>query len=99
MNKQYYVYVMANSRPTLYIWVTNNLLRRAQEHKNNINPKSFTAKYNLHKLIYFEICETSMQAIIREKQLKDLNREHKIELIKKINPEFKDLYYEIVKNI
>lgn len=81
---------MVNERPTIYTGVTNNLLRRVHEHKNNL-VAGFTSKYNLHKLVYYESFETIEQAIIREKQIKDLNRDEKINLISKLNPKFKDL--------
>lgn len=93
--KQGFVYVMANSRPTLYTGVTNNLIRRVYEHKNNL-VKGFTSKYNLHELIYYEFCDSIEQAIIREKQIKDMNRIDKLDMIKKFNPEFKDLYNRIL---
>lgn len=86
---------MANNRPTLYTGVTNNLIRRVHEHKNNLI-YGFTAKYNLHKLIYYEVFDTIEQAIIREKQIKDMNRVDKLEIIRKFNPTFKDLYSKIL---
>ncbi len=87
---------MANERPTLYTGVTNNLLRRVHEHKQNII-KGFTSKYNLHKLVYYELCDNIEQAIIREKQIKNMNRNEKIEMIEKLNPKLRDLYPDIIK--
>jgi len=92
--KHGYVYIMANSRPTLYTGVTSNLPSRVYQHKNNL-VKGFTAKYKLHDLIYYEALDTIMSAIIREKQIKDMNRNEKLAMIKKFNPTFKDLYEEI----
>jgi putative endonuclease len=74
----------------LYIGVTNNLTRRIYEHRNK-TIKGFTKKYNLNKLVYFEQLNDISSAILREKRLKKWNREWKVQLIEKINPEWKDL--------
>lgn len=95
MSKQYYVYIMGNERPTLYIGVTNDLARRVYEHKNGLIG-GFTKRYNLNKLLYFEAFQWVEDAISREKQLKHWNRKWKLELIQKINPTLKDLYSEIL---
>ncbi len=82
---------MASKRNgVLYIGVTNNLIRRVYEHKNNL-VIGFTQKYFVHRLVYFEKTEDINSAIIREKQLKKWNRKWKIELIEKENPKWKDL--------
>ena len=95
--KAMYVYIMSNKQNgTLYIGVTNNLVRRVYEHKNNIF-KGFTSKYCLYKLVYYEIYEDELTAITREKQLKKYNRNWKKDLIESINPKWDDLYHKITK--
>lgn len=91
----YYVYILGNIRPTLYIGVTNDLIRRISEHKRG-SVDGFTKKYGLKKLLYFEQYFYIEDAIKREKQLKHWNREWKLELIKKTNPKLRDLYPSII---
>ena len=92
----YYIYILASKRNgTLYVGVTNNLVRRVYEHKNEF-VEGFTNKYGVHKLVYFEQCEDFNSAVQREKRIKEWERRWKIELIEKENPEWKDLYDEIL---
>jgi putative endonuclease len=94
--KNYYVYLLASTKNgTIYIGVTSDLVKRLYEHKNNLIA-GFTKKYAVHRLVYFEIHQDIRQAIIREKQLKKWKRQWKINLIEKENPEWKDLYDDIV---
>ena len=74
-------------------------MRRVYEHRNNLKPESFIAKYALHRLLYYEVCANSMAAIIREKQMKGMSRQAKLKLIRKMNPAFKDLYEELEQPI
>ena len=90
--KFYWVYFMANARNTvLYLGVTNDLARRVQEHKDRLDPKSFTANYNVNKLVWHEAHDSIIAAIAREKQLKNWKRAWKDALIAEMNPEWKDL--------
>ncbi len=92
-HKQYYVYIMTNRSKTLYTGVTNNLLRRVFEHKNKLI-KGFTKKYNITKLVYYEVTNEVSSAIAREKQIKGWLRKKKIALIESMNPTWKDLSEE-----
>lgn len=93
IKNQYYIYILSSKRNgTLYIGVTSNLVKRIYEHKNNII-EGFSKKYNIHKLVYYEITDDIESAIRREKQLKKWNRKWKMNLIEKNNPEWKDLYF------
>ena len=92
LNKQFYVYILANKRNgTLYVGITNNLIRRVSEHKSKLI-KGFTSKYNVDKLVYYEVYDDSYNAINREKQIKGGSRNKKIELIEKDNKNWDDLY-------
>ena len=92
MNKQYYVYIMTNYKNTvLYTGVTNALIRRVYEHKSKVSD-GFTKRYNVNKLVYYEIAESAETAIMREKQIKGGSRKKKIDLINSMNPEWEDLY-------
>ena len=91
MDKTYAVYILTNyNETTFYIGVTGNLPKRISEHKNKV-VEGFTKKYNVDKLVYYEITNDVESAINREKQLKRWHRQWKINLIKEMNPEFKDL--------
>ncbi len=87
--------MMASRRNgTLYIGVTNDLIRRVYEHKNNL-VKGFSQKYGIHLLVHYEGCESIESAIRREKQLKEWQRRWKIRLIEETNPEWRDLYEDV----
>ena len=91
MSKTYAVYILTNyNQTTFYIGVTGNLQKRIWEHKNKV-VEGFTKKYNVDRLVYYELTEDVESALNREKQLKRWHRQWKINLIKGINPEFKDL--------
>lgn len=84
----FYVYILTNKNKTvLYTGVTNDIRRRLKEHREKKNPKSFTARYNVEFLIYYEHFGWIQLAIAREKEIKDLRRELKLDLIKNFNPE------------
>ncbi len=96
MIKSYYVYILASKRNgTLYTGVTNDLIKRIWEHKNDVI-EGFTQKYQVHHLVYFEETNDIMAALEREKQLKKWHRQYKINLIEKDNPFWKDLYKDLI---
>ena len=89
----YYVYILANAtNVAIYTGVTRDLARRVYEHRNHLDPNSYTAKYNIHKLVYFEATSDVKAAIEREKQIKSGNRAKKNALVESMNPKWEDLY-------
>ncbi len=94
MSKTYAVYILTNyNQTTFYIGVTGDLQKRIREHKNKV-VEGFTKKYNVDRLVYYELTNNVESALNREKQLKRWHRDWKINLIKEMNPEFKDLSLE-----
>ena len=95
MDKKYFVYILASKKNgTLYIGMTITLRNRVVQHKEGLIP-GFTQKYKIDMLVYFEEYQDVRDAITREKQMKRWKREWKIELIESVNPEWKDLFYEL----
>ena len=93
----YYVYILASATNyTIYIGVTRDLIRRVYEHKNHLDPNSFTSKYDVHKLVYFEQTSDIRVALEREKQLKGWRRSKKNALVETMNPQWKDLYPDLL---
>lgn len=94
---QYYVYILTNKYCTvLYTGVTRDLIRRVYEHKNHFDKDSFTSKYNVTKLVYFEETNDVRSAIEREKQIKNWSRKRKTDLIFEKNPHWVDLYNSLL---
>ena len=94
---EYYVYLMTNSnKNVLYTGVTNDLVRRVYEHKNHLDKGSFTDRYNIEYLVYFESTSDVTAAIEREKQIKGWNRKRKDKLVASKNPNWDDLYERIL---
>ncbi|OGW07233.1 MAG: excinuclease ABC subunit C [Nitrospinae bacterium RIFCSPLOWO2_01_FULL_39_10] len=95
MGRQYYIYIMTNqNNTTIYTGITNNLKRRVFEHKEKL-VEGFTKRYNITKLVYYEVFGDVSSAILREKQIKGGSRAKKIALIKGLNKGWKDLYNEL----
>ncbi|MBS1771465.1 MAG: GIY-YIG nuclease family protein [Bacteroidetes bacterium] len=96
MSKGGTVYIMTTSnRRVLYVGVTSDLIGRVWEHRNKVNPKSFTAKYNCVMLVYYADFSSIANAIAEEKRIKGCSRQHKDDLIDAMNPEWKDLWDDI----
>ena len=95
---KYYVYMLTNKhKNVLYTGITNDLIRRMYEHRNHLDKDSFTAKYKVTQLVYFEQTTDVRSAIEREKQIKSWKRERKNELIERMNPKWEDLYSSIIE--
>ena len=88
--KEYYVYILTNRSGTLYVGMTNDIVRRIQEHKEGRGSK-FTSKYRINRLVYYESTNDVLSAIAREKQIKGWLRSKKIALIESVNPDWRDL--------
>ncbi|WP_370088688.1 GIY-YIG nuclease family protein [Ekhidna sp.] len=98
MEKGGAVYILTNqSNSTLYVGVTSDLYTRITNHKEKKEPKSFTARYNLNKLVYYESFHSIEEAIAREKQLKGGSRKKKEDLINSVNPKWNDLFDEVAE--
>lgn len=92
-----YIYILSNqTNVAVYTGVTNDLIRRVYEHRSEFDSHSFTAKYHIHKLVYFEQINDITDAIKREKQIKSWSRAKKNALVEKMNPEWKDLYDTLI---
>ena len=97
MAKQPALYILASKRNgTLYIGITSNLIQRIWQHRNN-HVEGFSQRYNVHQLVYFELHQNMQQAIVREKKVKKWNRKWKLKLIEKDNPEWADLWNQIIQ--
>ncbi len=96
LEKVFYVYILASEKyGTLYVGATSNLRQRLYQHRNNLL-EGFTKKYNVHNLVYFEQTNDVLSAIAREKMFKAWQRQWKINLIERNNPEWRDLYADII---
>ena len=96
MGKVFIVYIMASMKGgTLYTGVTGNPAGRVWQHKNHVDPKSFTARYKVERLVWYEVHEDPMSAIQREKRIKDWHRDWKDRLIEEKNPTWRDLSHEV----
>ncbi|MBD3311293.1 MAG: GIY-YIG nuclease family protein [Candidatus Magasanikbacteria bacterium] len=96
--RKMYVYILSNTRRTVYyVGVTNFLQRRLSEHRNRLHKNSFTDRYNCVQLIYYEKYDSPMEAIRREKELKKWRREKKLLLVKRVNPGLKSVRCPVLR--
>lgn len=99
MQERGFFYIITNAHHTvLYCGATADLYKRVREHKNGLYVNSFTLRYNINKLVYFEIFSLVWDAFVREKQVKGGARKKKIALIESVNPEWQDLFYQLSPN-
>ena len=92
------VYIMTNAHHTVfYTGVTSNLYARIVEHRDKVFPDSFTSRYNINKLVYYELFHSIEEAILREKQVKKYRREKKLQLIESVNADWRDLFEKVGK--
>jgi len=97
--RMYFTYIVSNKkRGSIYTGMTNDLIERVKDHKQKVT-RSFTGRYNLDKLVWYETFPTAMEAIKREKEIKGWVRKRKIKLIEKKNPDWKDLYNDLVRSL
>ena len=100
MHQSGYFYIMTNTHHTvLYCGATNDLYKRVQEHKNKMYSNSFTSRYNIEKLVYFEVFTNLGDAFAREEQVKAGSRKKKVELIESLNPQWKDLFDTLTQDL
>ena len=93
----FWVYILASRSRTLYIGMTNSLVSRTATHLDNL-PGTFTARYSIHRLVYYEYFQYVRSAIRREKELKHWTRKQKLELIERANPTWEDLYLKLLQS-
>jgi putative endonuclease len=95
-DQKYYIYIATNkNNAVLYTGVTKSLIKREEEHKSKLNKDSFTAKYNINKIVYYEVFDFVQDAITREKQIKAGSRQKKIDLIERENKDWWDIMLEV----
>jgi len=98
VRKQFCIYILSNKLHTVfYVGMSGDLIKRVYEHKQKF-VEGFTKRYNINNLLYYEITEDPESAILREKQIKDCRRSRKLELINSMNPEMKDIYFDLIKS-